>query len=145
VRGRNGPFEEDADERDEVESSDRRDAFLDSRSIICLLTADLSSLFAYVSSRSCYHSYCSPVAQLRCSSSTRLLSPTIFSHPRSPFPVSPTSLERRHTFFCNRITDVHFFSSNPTHFAFPSLGSKSSVSVSRRRDSYVSCRPEACR
>jgi len=36
VRGRNGPFEEDADERDEVESSDKRDAFLDSRSIIYL-------------------------------------------------------------------------------------------------------------
>ena len=37
MRGRNGPFDEDADEREEVDSSDRRDAFLDSRSIICLL------------------------------------------------------------------------------------------------------------
>ena len=34
VRGRNGPFDEDAEEREEVESSERRDAFLDSRSII---------------------------------------------------------------------------------------------------------------
>jgi hypothetical protein len=83
VRGRNGPFDEEADERDEVESSDRRDAFLDSRSIICLLAADLSSLFAYVSSRSCYHSYCSPVAQLRCPSSTRLLSSTTTSRSHS--------------------------------------------------------------
>jgi hypothetical protein len=54
VRGRNGPFEEDADERDEVESSDRRDAFLDSRSIICLLAAHLSSLIAFVS---CYYHF----------------------------------------------------------------------------------------
>lgn len=36
VRGRNGPFDEDADEREEVDSSDKRDAFLDSRSIIYL-------------------------------------------------------------------------------------------------------------
>jgi len=78
-------------------------------------------------------------------SSARLRSSTTIPHLHSLLPVSPTSLECRHTFFCNRITDVHFFSSNPTHFAFPSLGSKSSVSVSRRKDSYVSCRPEACR
>jgi hypothetical protein len=48
VRGRNGPFEEDADERDEVDSSDRRDAFLDSRSIICLLALP-PQVFPFVS------------------------------------------------------------------------------------------------
>ena len=34
------------------------------------------------------------------------------------------------TFFCNRITLVHFFSSSPTHLAFGSSTSKSSFSVS---------------
>lgn len=45
------------------------------------------------------------------------------------------------TFFCSRMTLVHFFSKSPTHLAFASSTSKSALSVSRFRASYVSRRP----
>jgi hypothetical protein len=49
------------------------------------------------------------------------------------------------TFFCNLITDVHFFSNNPTHFALGSSTSKSSFSVSRFSASYVPSMPDEWR
>lgn len=56
-------------------------------------------------------------------------------------------LQKKHaqlTFFCNLITDVHFFSSRPAYFAFGS-GMNPCWSVSRWSASNVSVKPLVCR